>query len=210
MQPFGQAGHAVFGLDEISMSAVFGGEALVATVAYVAALGTRRRSPRAAALGAMMVFLSAMALATAAGRLRFGLTAAMASRYATPMLPIWLCLAVAAMRQRSAVGPAIAGLILASAVVTEASFVAAALDAGSLRRGAIPALLAGVNDSATIGFLHPVPEAALHDAERLKDGHASLFADPWTAWMGKPLAAVAAILPSGACAGAMTKTRAGR
>ncbi len=154
----------------------------------------RTLPPQQLALVALAGFVVGMTVITATGRLRFGLWAAVAGRYATPVLAFWICvvLLIAARAGRGGRTPAVVmalalplPLLMAG---SEGANVRGAHDWLALRRAATPAVLAGVADTDMLGLLHPDPQLPLQGIPILRAAKTSIFADPWAGWLGTPLA----------------------
>jgi hypothetical protein len=141
-----------------------------------------------AAFGVSITFLTAL------GRLKFGAEQALSIRYASPMLLFWLSLAILGIvevqHRRPNLRPIAMGMIvlfLAGLVWAQPAFVRAGLASVSPRREAMTALLASVDDPASLGAVYPRPDRPKDLAVKLKAQHLAVFADEWSTWLGTPL-----------------------
>lgn len=141
-----------------------------------------------AAFGVSITFLTAL------GRLKFGAEQALSIRYASPMLLFWLSLAllgiVEVQHHRPDLRPIATGmtvLFLVGLVWAQPAFVRAGLASVSPRREAMTALLANVDDPASLGAVYPRPDRPKDLAVALRAQHFAMFADEWSTWLGTPL-----------------------
>jgi hypothetical protein len=141
-----------------------------------------------AAFGVSVTFLTAL------GRLKFGAEQALSIRYASPMLLFWLSLAILGIvevqHHRPNLRPIATGmtvLFLVGLVWAQSAFVRAGLASVSPRREARTALLANVDDPASLRVIYPNPDRPKALAAELRAQHLSVFADEWSTWLGTPL-----------------------
>jgi hypothetical protein len=174
--------------------------------------------PHQAALMALAAFVLGMFLVTAAGRFGKGLESAFVSRYTTPGVAFWCCMALLAAARAAPDRAALARIMIATLplpllmAATEGANVAAASDWVALRRAATPAFLANVAD---IDLLRPVyavaPDGAFQGSigqrarPLLRAAGTSVFADPWASWLGTKLAAHVTVTDGHACQGSLDR-----
>lgn len=110
------------------------------------------------------------------------------------MLLFWLSLAlfgiVEVQHHRPDLRPIAMGmtvLFLVGLVWTQPAFVRAGLASVSPRRAAMTALLANVDDPASLGAVYPRPDRPKDLAVELRARHLAMFADEWSTWLGTPL-----------------------
>jgi hypothetical protein len=72
-----------------------------------------------------------------------------------------------------------------------------------LRREAAPALLANVYDEAVFRKIYPDPSRVAQLAPKLRAQHLALFAEPWSDWLGTPLADHVQLTEGVRCRGAV-------
>lgn len=131
---------------------------------------------------------------TALARAKLGLEQALASRYASPMLLFWLSMAMlGAIEVRDRFGWRLLAMalslpLLLGLALVQSSFVKVGLAWVLPRREAITALLSDVNDHDALVFVYPDAAGVREKAARLKASHLAIFADPWSTWLGTPLA----------------------
>jgi hypothetical protein len=70
-----------------------------------------------------------------------------------------------------------------------------------LRREAAPALLANVYDEAVFRKIYPDPSRVAQLARKLRAEHVAIFAEPWSDWLGTPLADHVKMVEAGQCRG---------
>ncbi len=132
---------------------------------------------------------------TALGRLQFGLRQALTPRYSTPVLLFWLSLAlfisieIQRRRPDSRWIPMVLSLpCLIGLVTAQAASVSTAWSWTLPRREAVTALLANVDDPRVLRQLYPNIPVLEQRMARLRAHHLSIFADAWSAWLGRPVA----------------------
>jgi hypothetical protein len=174
--------------------------------------------PAQAALLVMSGFVLAMFAITAAGRLRFGISSAFTSRYASPAVVFWCCLIFLIASRASRSGRVPLPILLGAAALavlmafTEADNAAIGQDWVSLRRAATPAILAGVTDTDVLNKDYAIPARTVDGIQpapmgpSLRAKGTSVFADPWATWLGTKLADHVAGLDPSLCAGALAQT----
>lgn len=154
------------------------------------------RCPEDAALFAIASFAVLTAVLTAMGRWTMGIDQAVVSRYATPMLLLWLPLLLAEVasllrRGRSLRPIMTAGLVvLMMALVNQPHFIRLAAHAATMRQAAMPAVLTGVADDAVIERIYPSSDVVMARRDALKTDGASIFAADWAGWLGRPAPAI--------------------
>ena len=203
-------GHLVPARRAIAVALAAGGFGLVLFAAFGATLLHRGRDADRAqlALLATAAFVVGFGVLAGLGRLKFGLVQTLSSRYATPALLFWLSLALIAVAEIRRGWPQLrvpvmalgllGTLILAwpqrHSVADGAAWVAP-------RRSAETALLAGVDDAQALRRLFPDTALVERQAARLRERHLAMFAEPWSGWLGTPLAAHVRL--AGDCDGAV-------
>jgi hypothetical protein len=139
-------------------------------------------NPTAAALLAFIGYVIVSALATAGGRLSFGLEQALAGRYTTPTLLAWACLAIVLWADRPHPPPtrqtALMSLMLVTAValaLRQNSATQFAGEARSARTSAALALALGIQDNERIRRVFPDARYALSVTRSAIRAQLSLF-----------------------------------
>jgi hypothetical protein len=162
-----------------------------------------------AAFGVSVAFLTAL------GRLKFGAGQALSVRYASPMLLLWLALAMLAIcevqHRRPDRRPAAMGLtvlVLCGLVWAQPAFVRAGMAWVLPRREAMTALLANVEDSDQLGKIYPHLDRLKQLAAGLRANHLAVFAAAWSVWLGTPLADHVAIGDPAQCRGGIDDVKA--
>lgn len=162
-----------------------------------------------AVLLAIMAFVLASAALTAFGRLDYGLSQAHSPRYQTAGAVFWVAQIVywtraldgAGVAARRAGAVALMGL-LALLTWSQVNLGPVVERHGIVQRAAADALRSRVRDDAAVGAAYPRPGEVWGRIKILQRYRLSIFADPQTAWLGRPLASVAGASPAGACIGA--------
>ncbi|HUC72509.1 MAG TPA: hypothetical protein VMS01_15070 [Stellaceae bacterium] len=156
--------------------------------------GQTLRQPELVFLGIAGWFV-ATAFLTALGRLKFGYSQALSSRYASPMLLFWLSIAmlgaIGVQNRRPGLKPLAMVLslpVLLMLTYAQSGFVKTGLAWASPRREAMTALLANVDDHDALVSVHPVPQLVMERAAELRAQHLAVFAENWSGWLGTPLA----------------------
>jgi hypothetical protein len=189
--PFASANAVATGMISPVLSEVIGAGGLLALV--VLGWPHLRRgaavSPAAAALVTLCVFVLAMSLLTALGRLKFGQSSALASRYTTPVVAFWACLLLLGMiRMRR---PVVAGVVIALLVLfigwTQPGFVRIAQQVAADRAISMPALVAGVADAKVIAPIYDTPVVPLQVRLTQFSTRTGVFSQVWAPWIGTPL-----------------------
>lgn len=154
----------------------------------------------------IILFVGATSFLTALGRLDFGLLQALASRYATPALVLWISLIILlwsllANSLWSLLIPASATISLALMVATGGFAKTKAWEIRFARDGAATAALAQVRDDVAFKEAFPFPNFVAERIEVLKTNKLGVFASPWADWLGTPLQSHVLILPTSECIG---------
>jgi hypothetical protein len=180
----------------------------VVWLAAVTYLLVRHRSHRPShlATSAVICFVLGTTLLTGLGRAEaFGVLQAGSSRYATPILLFWYCLAILTLdvssRAARLVTVAVTCAFIPVIVASQPRFVELAERTADAPHAAIPALLAAVDDSQLLENLYPNPTIIPPRTALLKAQHASIFADNWGYWLGTAIGKHVQIHQSGECSG---------
>jgi hypothetical protein len=196
--PFAQLANALGAGHSTRIAGMAGATGALAFVAAVIALMRSRcdSSKGSAVWFATAAYGCGAAVLMGLGRVRFGLGQAESSRYSTPMLLFWVALAMIgftyAVRYRPQLRlPAmLAGICcLVPIAAAQAYFIKGAVPQVLSRKEAEAALLAGVNNPDALAKVLQAERIVflLHQADRLRQQHLALFADPWSDWRGTPL-----------------------
>ena len=169
--------------------------------------------PAEAALLALAGFVVGMFTITAAGRIRFGITSALVSRYTSPAMVFWCCLVLLLASRVARSGRTTAyiqGGAMALSVlmaVTEADNTVTAQNWASMRRAATPAILAGVTDADVLATVYaPINGPGGGPIAAMRRAGTSVFADPWATWLGTALSHHVAGFDSSRCGGSLGHT----
>jgi hypothetical protein len=159
---------------------------------------------------ALAVFGVGTAVLIALGRLRFGLGHALSSRYTSVVLLFWasltLLLITEIWRRRPNLRLTVVLLslpFLMAIALQQTNFVYRGGAYVALRREAAPALLANVYDEAVFRKIYPDPSRVAQLAPKLRAQHLALFAEPWSDWLGTPLADHVQLTQAVQCRGAI-------
>jgi hypothetical protein len=153
-----------------------------------------------------------IALVTATGRVNFGIDqAARASRYQATALLFWCCLGLLwlgasfEMTRRSAfiVAQVCLLLIFIRAAATSRYPFAAAAEHTFAQELATSALITGVYDPITLSKTYWQMDTLLREVNYLKANRLSIFAEPISSEVGKPLSSVFPAAASGDCVGVL-------
>lgn len=197
---------------QVTTIAVFSGAVLCcANLAALCCIVARRAEVRPAvfALFAINVFVLGSAAVTALGRLGFGLEQALASRYSIAGLLmtavtfiLGLALAAPLRPGRAATRLAVAGslVLLGLLLIVQPVFMGAAEGRRNGRNEATTALLAEVKDENALKQAFIAVDPVLRGARELKQQGNSIYADPWSGWLGRKLGDIAP-LPRAVCDG---------
>ena len=177
----------------------------LAAVTYLL-VGHRRHRPCHLATSAIICFALGTTLLTGLGRAEaFGVLQAGSSRYATPILLFWYCLAILTLdvssRAARLVIVAVTCAVIPVIVASQPRFAELAERTADAPHAAIPALLAAVDDTQLLENLYPNPTIIPPRAALLKAQHASIFADNWGYWLGTAIGEHVQIHQSGKCSG---------
>ena len=163
------------------------GAFMVATTAFTGIrllLGPRRLTIEAAML-TFVVFIVGTAVATAGGRVTFGLEQALSSRYTTPALMGWAALLVAHARTLVMLPAAVRAPLLAAAAVLAVAIVVHQLQAldpeghqAFERNAATLPLALQIHDPERIQRVYPDSKTALDLARRARDAGVTVLAEP--------------------------------
>lgn len=178
---------------------LFGGSGLGRVAASLAGLGllaaaarlawrevrSRPRDSLRVALLCFVAFVVGSAVVTAAGRVGYGLSQALADRYATPALMAWATIAVlcapalpaARHADRTDAPMRWAAALVLLLLVFQVRALVRPHEAFADREVGALALALGVRDPASIGTVYPDPDHALSIARRAVDARLSVFAD---------------------------------
>jgi hypothetical protein len=159
---------------------------------------------------ALAVFGVGTAVLIALGRLRFGLVHALSSRYTSVVLLFWVSLTLLLIteiwrrRPNLRLAAVVLSLPLLMAIaLQQTNFVYRGAAYVALRREAAPALLANVYDEAVFRKIYPDPSRVAQLAPKLRAQHLALFAEPWSDWLGTPLADHVQLTEGVRCRGAV-------
>jgi hypothetical protein len=208
--PFGAAAGLLFGIPSLPPAILLGAIAAAIFAVLVWTLFRNRSvaSPQEAALLALAGMVGAEAFITALGRIRFGATEALSSRYATHVVLFWLAITLAAAwrmgpgRQFAVAVLSIPALLIIA--VSQPGFAAIAADAAGEVRSATAAVLADVADPILLK-VYPNIDVPLQRRAVLRAAHTSVFADTWSRWLNTPLASHVAIVDGASCRGAFDR-----
>lgn len=188
------------------VAAMFGGIGLSLFIAALILL-LLRPAPAQKALAMFAIFLLGGAFLTASGRVRFGATQALSSRYATPAIAFWVS-AMLLWFSATAFGDRLRRLTVAASVplavlvaMSEPRFVRDGLDFSLPEKLATPALITGVVDPR-LEDLYPNVGALLAKRPLLLSSRTSVFAQSWTRLMGAAFAEHFVVDPNARCSGA--------
>ena len=182
--------HAMEVQSDVATSEVAGGVVLAAFLGALIVVLLKPLTPQQKTLTALSIFLVGWAMLTALGRVRFGTDQALASRYLTPLVTLWLSIilllfsATASRPGLRLLTLTIGTLIAAAAAGSEPRLVDVGLDFAMGRKLATPALLAGVNDPSLTKLL-PRPDIVLKERVNLLRFQTSVFAQEWARLMGE-------------------------
>jgi hypothetical protein len=194
--PFGQIFRKFHSAHFIGWDVGFGLFGLVIFIAVTLFYLRRRRE----VANAQLFFIGTAAFAvgvtflTAVARAKLGLEQALSSRYASPMLLFWLSMAmVGVIESRGRRNWRLVAMVLSlpcllGFALVQSSFVKAGLAWVLPRREAVTALLSDVNDHDALMFVYPDAAGLREKAAKLKALHLAIFSDPWSGWLGTPLA----------------------
>lgn len=168
----------------------------------------RDESALALALLGFIAYVAATALATAGGRLNFGIEQALSSRYSTPALMAWACLALLhadTLERHAARRPWRATVLLALPCAAVLQTQIAALrsnDAVNFEMDiAALALALDVRDADQVRIIYPAIDHALRLAEAARSRELSIFGRaPWQG-LRRQLGQAAPALAGGSCLG---------
>ena len=171
-------------------------------------LHRREARPAQLALFHVMAFVMATALMTASGRMQLGLEQALSPRYGTPALVFWTATAFLlwsflGARAKSAQGAVLTGAAFLGLFIacTQMPLLAYAREAALGRQEAETALLANVDDPDALRRLYNNLRLIDQQSELLKAEHLSVFARPWSSWLGAPISTRARVTRADRCAG---------
>jgi hypothetical protein len=190
----------------------FGGFGFVLFTTMTIILLRRRRE--ASGVQLLLLGLATFAVGTAVltglGRIKFGFEQALSSRYTSVVLLFWVSLTLlivsAVWQRRPNLRLPILWLTvpcLMAIAFVQPSFVQRGGAFVSLRHEAAPALLANVYDGEVLRRIYPEPLRVAEHAAKLRAQHLALFADPWSNWLGTPLADHVRLSEAGECRGAL-------
>jgi hypothetical protein len=170
----------------------------------------------AVALVFVMMFLLGTGVLTAIARAQLGLGQAYSSRYQTPALLYWACLAalvVWLVQRRQPLMLALGGAFVAVVAASLPALASVAPDARAFNaqdRMAVAALRAEVADAKALAPLSDRLTATrlLQLADYLRERHLSVFARPAADDLGRSLARFYAVTPSSRCRGSIDATEA--
>jgi len=159
-------------------------------------------------LNGIALFVIGTALITTVGRYQMGLAAASASRYGSPVLLLWCCLLlwaylVASRRSKALRGFATVAVLLIGlgSQIAGSTFVERA-DASLGRRYATEtALLSGVPDHEALLQGFEDESLVLDVSELMKRSKLSIYAQPWSEWLGASIHEKSRIADPRRCAG---------
>lgn len=185
--------------------------------AAVVFLRSATRDSSISAMLCLMAYVLLVNALTALGRVGLGVDQALTSRYTSVALLFWVSALTLAYSVAQRRGPAAVAFV---SVATAPLLVLVAMNQQEMVSGiedgwrpyvrsmsAAPALLAGVNDKELLSHITFDTAAAIRKSKALRDGHASIFSDPWSHWLGAPLRAHASPRDGG-CAGSVSLTKA--
>ncbi|HMK80978.1 MAG TPA: hypothetical protein VK438_15090 [Xanthobacteraceae bacterium] len=167
--------------------------------AFILARMIARRAnilPAIHALFAVSMFAVATAALTGIGRVSFGLEQALSSRYTTVsavmiaatfilLLALAAPLRIGQPRTRAAAAACL--LLVGLVAITQPAFIAAAEGRRNDRDLATTALLAKVRDDAALRLAFSNIDQVWRGAGDLQRQGASIYADPWSGWLGRRL-----------------------
>jgi hypothetical protein len=192
------------------VAAMFGGVGLLLFLAALVLVFLRPAQPNQKALAMFAIYLLGAAFLTASGRVRFGAVQALTSRYATPVVALWLStfllwFTMSAFGNRLRLMTVAASIPLAILVATsEAPFARDGLDFALGRKLATPALLAGVADPR-LDDLYPSDVLAKRSV--LLSSRTSVFAEDWTRLMGANFTKNFTVKADARCSGAFRQAQ---
>ena len=167
-----------------------------------------RVCPARLALVHIMMFVVVTMILTTLGRWQFGITQAFSPRYGTPALVFWTALGLTLWsfspanskfaRNIALTAIALVGVLIASTQVTLIAFVR---DGMLSHQEGHSALLANVHDEEALRRLYSNVELIETQAKLLRAEHLSIFARPWSAWLGSPLTTYVGLAAPERCAG---------
>ncbi len=138
----------------------------------------------------LSAFVVGMCLLTALGRLNLGLVQATAGRYNTAVILFWIAIFLLVVSRlppkRQVWGILGLGLITLIGAVREPRLAVPAIRLAHRLNAAAPALIVPNGDTGLLQRLYPVPGVVSERREGLESAHASIFAEDWTGWLGKP------------------------
>ena len=175
--------------DAILAAQIIGGAGLLMLVPLTVAAWRGQWEKTSLVLLACGWWAVGTAAMTAVGRAAFGMEQALASRYTTFTLMLWLALILlSALHWRRVRGGAMAfgcaAVVLLA--VAQPRFAAQALALADGGRASVPALLTRIDDPLYINLdAHPL--TILERSEPLVRQHLSVFAEAWADWLGTPL-----------------------
>jgi hypothetical protein len=160
----------------------------------------------------LALFIGLTAIVTALGRATtFGLVDAMTSRYATPALMFWTCLAILVLsgqqwRQepRDSLPPmfqTVLALLVGLIAINQAPRIAMARGASEHLGEVENAIRGGVYSPELWGRIYYNPQAMLPVTDVLKQRRLSIFRDATTSWPGQPLTQVLTVASPSECMG---------
>ena len=162
-------------------------------------------------LSGIVVFVIGTAVTTALGRYQ-SVGAAGTSRYATPVLLLWCCFLLWVYLLVSRRSELMRGFATGAVLLIGLGFQIASLsfiersDAAMGRRyAAETALLSGIPDhEALLETFTPKRESlVLKKSDALKRSNLSIFAQPWSEWLGAPIHVKSNVIDPRRCAGRM-------
>ncbi len=165
----------------------------------------------------IVMFILGTAIATALGRVDFGLTQAASGRYATPALVFWLAMCAncvvayqAAKRYRLfwLVGGTFLGtLMVSSVIVNQSNFWDLRGDWRNTKKQAATAILAKVYDEDVFWRLHPHPWNIFEKARVLEHDSLGIYSLWFSALPGETLSKIFTLVNSDRCAGHLDTVR---
>jgi hypothetical protein len=216
--PFAWPLSDTFHWDQMKSTPVVAGGALLAFVVFAVGFLRLNRADQEKEIvfDATILWVTLTAAMTAIGRLGLGIDYALASRYMVAVMLFWLSLVMLAFCRAEARNK---NFKLAIMLCTLPFVIFIGLNQRSeiesiqndwhvweRRSSAIPALLTGVADSELIGMVSRYPDEAMQSRKILMQGHASVFSDAWSSWLGTKLTDHTVMAPEKRCKGAVTST----
>ena len=216
--PFGVAFGDLVNGESVALALIVGAVGVAFFVCAAAAfLRSATREPTIAALLCLMTFVLVVNGLPTVGRVRLGLEQALNSRYTSVAVLFWISAFSLIYYFAERRGPIAAAFV---SIATAPLLILVAVNQYAMvhdiedgwqpydkAMSAAPALLAGVNDQELLSNVTFDSASAIEKSKALRDGHASIFSDAWTHWLGAPLRAHAT-LSDGGCVGAISSTKA--